>query len=52
MPGTSADTATATPTLPTSPQQLLARLDALGIGYRNHEHDAVFTVDEAKALRG
>ena len=42
----------AAPTLPTSPQQLLARLEALGIAHRNHEHDAVFTVDEAKALRG
>jgi Ala-tRNA(Pro) deacylase len=38
--------------LPTSPQQLLARLDALGIAYRNHAHAAVFTVEEAKALRG
>ncbi len=38
--------------LPTSPQQLLARLAALGIPYQNHEHAAVFTVDEAKALRG
>lgn len=38
--------------LPTSPQQLLARLDALGIAYRNHSHAAVFTVEEAKALRG
>lgn len=40
------------PAIPTSPQQLLARLEALGIAYRNHEHDAVFTVEEAKALRG
>ncbi len=40
------------PRLPTSPQELLARLDALGIAYRNHEHAAVFTVEEAKALRG
>jgi Ala-tRNA(Pro) deacylase len=44
--------AAGTPQLPTSPQQLLARLDALGILYRNHEHAAVFTVEEAKALRG
>lgn len=44
--------ATETPQLPTSPQQLLARLDALGIAYQNHEHAAVFTVEEAKALRG
>jgi Ala-tRNA(Pro) deacylase len=41
-----------TPSIPTSPQRLLARLDALGIAYRNHEHAAVFTVEEAKALRG
>ena len=41
-----------TPQLPTSPQQLLARLEALGIAYQNHEHAAVFTVEEAKALRG
>jgi Ala-tRNA(Pro) deacylase len=41
-----------TPTLPTSPQQLLARLEALGIAHQNHEHAAVFTVEEAKALRG
>ena len=38
--------------LPTSPQQLLARLTALGIAYQNHQHAAVFTVEEAKALRG
>jgi hypothetical protein len=44
--------AAAAPTLPTSPQQLLARLEALGIAYQNHEHAAVFTVEEAKALRG
>ena len=41
-----------TPAIPTSPQQLLARLDALGVAYKNHEHAAVFTVEEAKALRG
>jgi Ala-tRNA(Pro) deacylase len=40
------------PAIPTSPEQLLARLDAVGIAYRNHEHAAVFTVEEAKALRG
>lgn len=40
------------PQIPTSPAQLLARLEALGIAYQNHEHAAVFTVDEAKALRG
>ena len=48
----SAAPAAETPQLPTSPQQLLARLDALGIAYQNHQHAAVFTVEEAKALRG
>lgn len=42
----------ASPALPTSPEQLLARLAALGIAYQNHAHAAVFTVEEAKALRG
>jgi Ala-tRNA(Pro) deacylase len=52
MSNTAAAPAAETPTIPTSPQRLLARLDALGIAYRNHEHAAVFTVEEAKALRG
>jgi Ala-tRNA(Pro) deacylase len=52
MSNTAAAPAAETPAIPTSPQQLLARLDALGIAYRNHEHAAVFTVEEAKALRG
>ncbi len=34
------------------PQQLLARLAALGIAHRTVEHPPVFTVEEAKALRG
>jgi Ala-tRNA(Pro) deacylase len=34
------------------PQQLFARLDQLGIAHRTVEHPPVFTVDEAKALRG
>jgi len=34
------------------PQQLLSRLDALGIAHRTVEHPPVFTVEEAKALRG
>src|SRR3546814_805886 len=38
--------------LPTSPETLLGRLDALGITYRNVAHPPVFTVEEAKALRG
>jgi len=52
MSNAAAAPAAETPPLPTSPQQLLARLDALGIAYQNHEHAAVFTVEEAKALRG
>jgi len=35
-----------------SPQQLFARLAALGVDQRTVEHPPVFTVDEAKALRG
>jgi Ala-tRNA(Pro) deacylase len=34
------------------PQQLFARLDRLGIAHRTVEHPPVFTVEEAKALRG
>ncbi|HTR84801.1 MAG TPA: prolyl-tRNA synthetase associated domain-containing protein [Reyranella sp.] len=35
-----------------SPQQLFARLDELGLGHRTVEHEAVFTVEQAKAHRG
>jgi len=35
-----------------TPQALLARLDAAGIAHRTVEHPPVFTVEEAKALRG
>ena len=35
-----------------SPQQLFARLQELGIAQRTVEHPAVFTVEQAKALRG
>ena len=34
------------------PQQLFARLEALGIAHPTVEHPPVFTVEEAKALRG
>ncbi len=44
------DSAAATP--PTSPEALLARLDALGIGYVRHDHPPLFTVEDSKALRG
>ncbi|WP_162917317.1 prolyl-tRNA synthetase associated domain-containing protein [Dongia deserti] len=52
MPNDTARPTAETPAIPTLPQQLLGRLEALGIAYRNHEHAAVFTVEEAKALRG
>src|SRR5262245_65941178 len=38
--------------LPTSPDQLFAHLDELGIRTRTVTHPPVFTVEEAKALRG
>jgi Ala-tRNA(Pro) deacylase len=38
--------------MPTTPDELLARLAALGIAQQTYEHPAVFTVEEAKALRG
>lgn len=34
------------------PQRLLGRLDELGIAHRTVEHPPVFTVEEAKTLRG
>lgn len=34
------------------PQQLFARLDQLGIGHRTVTHPPLFTVEEAKTLRG
>lgn len=37
---------------PLSPDQLFARLDALGIAHRTYTHPPVFTVAEAAALRG
>ncbi|MBV9860571.1 MAG: prolyl-tRNA synthetase associated domain-containing protein [Alphaproteobacteria bacterium] len=37
---------------PLTPDQLFARLDALGIPHRTHAHPPVFTVEEARALRG
>ena len=35
-----------------TPQQLFAKLDALGIAHRTVAHPPVFTVEQAKALRG
>lgn len=37
---------------PLSPEDLFARLDALGIAHRTYRHPPVFTVAEAAALRG
>jgi Ala-tRNA(Pro) deacylase len=37
---------------PLDAEGLFRRLDALGIAYENHTHPPVFTVEEAKALRG
>jgi Ala-tRNA(Pro) deacylase len=39
-------------TSPPTPDTLFARFDALGIAHRTYTHPPVFTVDEAKALRG
>ena len=46
------DTGSATDMLPTSPEQLIAYLDGLGIETTTHSHPPVFTVEEAQALRG
>lgn len=35
-----------------TPEELFARLDALGIAHRTYSHPPVFTVAEAAALRG
>jgi Ala-tRNA(Pro) deacylase len=40
------------PQPPLSPEELLARLDALGVRHRTYRHPPVFTVAEAAALRG
>jgi Ala-tRNA(Pro) deacylase len=37
---------------PTSPEQLLAYLETLGIAHKSWRHAAVFTVEQAKADRG
>jgi len=38
--------------MPCSRNDLMARLEALGIATTTHEHPPVYTVEEAKALRG
>ncbi len=40
------------PPVPFTPDQLFARLDALGIAHRTYSHPPVFTVAEAVTLRG
>jgi len=42
----------ASPVAPLTPEQLFARLDAIGIAHRTYSHPPVFTVAEAVALRG
>ncbi|PWR21235.1 prolyl-tRNA synthetase associated domain-containing protein [Zavarzinia aquatilis] len=38
--------------MPLTDSELLARLDALGIAHRTHDHAPAHTVEEAQALRG
>ena len=45
-------TETAAEAPPTTPEDLLARLDELGIETTTHEHPPVFTVEESQSLRG
>src|SRR5271165_5384540 len=40
------------PPPPLTPEELFARLDALGIAHRTYSHPPVFTVAEATSLRG
>src|ERR1700751_2399831 len=42
----------AMPPSPLTPEELFARLDALGIAHRTYSHPPVFTVAEATVLRG
>ncbi len=39
-------------TRPATPENLFARLDALGIRHVTHEHPPLFTVQQSKELRG
>ncbi len=38
--------------MPATPDDLFARLEALGIASETHQHPPLFTVEESKALRG
>jgi len=40
------------PPMPASPDELFAYLDSLGIAHKTVTHPPVFTVEEARALRG
>lgn len=42
---------TAADSLPTTPEQLFARLDALGISYKLYNHRPIFTVSEGADLK-
>ncbi len=46
------DASASGPAAPATPADLFARLESLGIRTRTIEHPPVFTVEEAKALRG
>ena len=50
--GATVPDAAAAPSTPATPEMLFARLEALGIRSRTVSHPPVFTVEEAKALRG
>jgi len=39
-------------TLPATPEELFGRLDELDVAHETVEHDPVFTVEEAQAVRG
>lgn len=38
--------------MPARPEDLFARLDALGIATATHDHPPLFTVEDSKRLRG
>jgi Ala-tRNA(Pro) deacylase len=40
------------PPMPASPDELFAYLDSLGIAHKSVSHQALFTVEESRALRG
>lgn len=40
------------PPMPTTPDELFARLTELGIAFTTHEHPPLYTVQDSKALRG